>query len=209
MAFLGVFMAVYALLITPLHLRLDLAAGKHLSGALVLRVWGLRLQANLGLTRDDQGQLHLALRLKNSPKQHSGSVGDTWQLILRVFRLLHETGPTRSFFSKTLTILYVGLKARLGFSDAAQTALSAGAASIFLDIWRQKLKVRKIPCNLQAWPDFAGKPCAAQLSCILFMRLGNLLVGCALAGFAAWAAYRREKKRNREEEHAWSTPSET
>ncbi len=209
MAFLGIFMAVYALLITPLHFRLDVAVGKHLSGAMVLHIWGLRLQANLGFIRDDQGKLHLALKLKGSPKQHSGSVADTWKRAVKIVRFIRGTELTSSYLSKTLTLLYVGLKARLGFTDAAQTALSAGAAAILLDIWRKKLKIRGIACNLQAWPDFAGNPCAAQLSCILFMRLGNLLLGCVLAGFAAWAAHRRNKKWNREEERAWSTPSET
>lgn len=209
MASLGIFMAVFALFITPLHFRLDVAAGKHLSGAMVLHIWGLRLQANLGLIRDDRGQLHLALRMKGSPKQHSGSVVDTWKRIVNIVRFIRETEWTQRFLSKTVTVLHVGLKARLGFSDAARTALLSGTVSIFLDIWRQKLKIRGIPCNLQAWPDFAGNPCAAQLSCILFMRLGNLLLGCALAGFAAWIARRREKKWNREEERAWSTPSET
>jgi hypothetical protein len=209
MALLGVFMILFALCITPLHLRLDMAAGKHLSGAMVLHIWGLRLQANIGLIRDDQGQLHLALRMKGSPKQHSGSVIETWKRVIIIVRFIRETKLTQAFLSKTVTVLHVGLKARLGFSDAAQTALTSGAASILLDIWRQKLKIRKIPCNLQVWPDFAGNPCAAQLSCILFMRLGNLLLGCALAGFAAWVAHRRENKWNREEERAWSTPSET
>ena len=209
MAFLGIFLAVYALFITPLHLRLDVAAGKHLSGVMVLHIWGLRLQANIGLIRDDQGQLHLAFRVKGSPKQHSGSVVDTWKRSVKIARFVRETEGIRAFMSRTVTILHVGLIARFGFSDAAQTALLSGTASIFLDVLRQKLKMRGIPCNLQAWPDFAGNPCAAQLSCILFMRLGNLLLGCALAGFAAWVARRREKKWNREEERAWSTPSET
>ncbi len=209
MAFLGIFMAVYAMLITPLHLRVDVAAGKHLSGAMVLHIWGLRLQANLGLVRDDAGQLHLALRMKGSPKEHSGSVVNTWHRGIQAVRFIRETEWARTFLSRTVTLLHVGLQARLGFPDAAQTALSAGAASILLDIWRHKLKIRGIPCTLQAWPDFAGNPCAAQLSCILFMRLGNLLVGCVLAGFTVWAARRRQKKWNREEERAWSTPSET
>ena len=209
MPFLGIFMVVYALFITPLHLRLDLAAGKHLSGALVLRAWGFRLQANLGLIRDDQMKLHLALRLKGSRKQHSGSVFDTWQLVVRIVRIIQGSDMMRAYVKKTLTPLDIGLKARIGFSDAAYTALSAGMVSILLDMLGKNLKYRGIPCNLQAWPDFTGKPCAAQLSCILFMRLGNLLVGCALAGFAFWAAIRKEKKHDREEERAWSTPSET
>lgn len=209
MAFLGIFMAVYALLITPLHFRVDVAAGKHLSGAMVLHIWGLRLQANLGLMRDNEGKLHLALRMKGSPKQHSGSVVDTWRRAIQVVRFIRETEWTQTYLSRTVTLLHIGLKVRFGFSDAAHTALISGTASILLDIWRHKLKIRGIPCNLQAWPDFAGNPCAAQLSCILFMRLGNLLVGCVLAGFAVWAARRRQKKWNREEERAWSTPSET
>jgi hypothetical protein len=209
MAYLGIILAVYALLITPMHLRLDMAVGKHLSGAMVLHIWGLRLQANLGLIRDDQGQLHLALRMKGSPKQHSDSVVDAWKRAIKIVRFIRETEWTQTFLSRTVSVLHVGLIARLGFSDAAQTALISGAASIFLDIWRQKLKIRGIPCNVRAWPDFAGNPCAAQLSCILFMRLGNLLLGCALAGFAVWVAHRREKKWNREEERAWSTQSET
>jgi len=206
MAFFGIFMVVYALLITPLHLRLDMAVGRHLSGALVLHIWGLRLQANLGLIHDDQGRLHLALRMKGSPKQHSGSVVDTWQRAIMIVRFIRKRNLTRAFISRTVTLMHVKMKARLGFSDAAQTAISAGAASILLDIWKQKLKIRGISCDLQVWPDFAGNPCAAQLSCILFMRLGNLLVGCALAGFAVWANHMRGKKLNREEERAWSTP---
>ncbi len=209
MASLGILMAVYALLITPLHLRIDVAVGKHLSGALVLRVWGLRMQANLGLLRDDAGQLHLAFRMKGSPKQHSGSVIGTWRRILKIIRFVKETELLQTHFSRTLDIMYVGLRTRLGFSDAARTALIYGAASILMNIWQQKLNLRGIPSHLRAWPDFEGNPCAAQLSCILFMRLGNLLVGCALAGFAAFRARRREKKWNHEEERAWSTPSET
>lgn len=209
MAFLGIFMLVYALFITPLHLRLDVAAGKHLSGALVLHAWGIRMQANIGLIRDDQQKLHLAFRLKGSQKQHSGSVSDTWQMVLKIIRFMRESNMMRAYFKKTITPLEVAFKARIGFSDAAYTALSAGTVSILLDVLGKNLKYRGIPCNFKAWPDFTGKPCAAQLSCILFMRLGNLLVGCALAGLAVWAATRKAEKHDRKEERAWSTPSET
>ena len=209
MALLGIFMAVYALLITPLHLRLDVAAGTHVSGAIVLRIWGFHLQANVGLIRNEQGKLHLAFRMKGSQRQHSDSVADTWHRILVMIRLVRETNLTRAFFARTLSVLHMGLKARIGFSDAADTALAAGSIKIVLDIWRERLKLRGVQCNLKVWPDFEGNPCAAQFSCILFMRMGNLLLGCALASVAARAARRRAKLTGSEEDRAWSTPSET
>ncbi len=209
MALLGVFMAVYALLITPLHLRVDVAAGAHVSGAVILRIWGFHVQANVGLIRNEQGKLHLAFRLKGSPKQHSDSVADTWRRVLAMARLIRETNLTRAFFARTLSVMHVGLKARIGFSDAAYTALTAGSIRVLLDVWRQKLRQRGIHCSLKAWPDFEGNPCAAQFSCILFMRMGNLLLGCALASAAARAARRRAKLTSSEEDRAWSTPSET
>lgn len=207
MAILGILMAVYALLITPLRLRVDVAAGAHLSGAAVLKIWGFRLQASMGLVRNDQGKLLLAFRRKDSPKQHSGSIGDTWQKLQYAFRFLKTSNRTRGFFAKTITILFVGLRARISLPNAAHTALGSGAASVVLSILRQRLHSKGVPCRLEVWPDFEQKPCAAQLSCILFMRLGNLLFGCAMAGAALLAARIREKRR--EEEHAWSTPSET
>ncbi len=205
MAFLGIFMAAYALLITPLRLRADLAAGAHLSGAMVLTVWGFRLQANLGLIRDDAGKLHLALRFKKSGRQHSGSVEETLRQVGALSRLFREMRAARILLSKTLSIQYLGASARIGFADAAHTALAAGAISILLDEGRKILKHKKIPCRLISWPDFSGKPCAAQFTCILFMRLGNLLLAGAMAGIAAAAA----KLRRNKEERAWSTPSET
>ncbi len=209
MPLLGIFMVVYALLITPLQLRVDVAAGAHVSGALVLRIWGLHLQANVGLIRNEQGRLHLAFRLKGSPKQHSGSVADTWKKILVMIRMIRETNITKAFFTHTLSVLHVNLKARIGFSDAAYTALTAGSIGILLNLWRERLKLRGIHCSLNVWPDFEGNPCAAQFSCILFMRMGNLLLGCALASAAARAVRRRAKLTSSEEERAWSTPSET
>lgn len=209
MPLLGIFMVVYALLITPLHLRIDIAAGSHLSGALVLRIWGFHVQANIGLVRDEQGKLHLALRLKGSKRQHSGSVSDTWKRILLTVRLIRETDLTRAFVARTLSVMSIGLKARIGFSDAAYTALASGSIQILLDIWREKLNMRGIESRLKVWPDFQGNPCAAQFSCILFMRMGNLLLGCALASMAARAANRRLKLAGSEEDRAWSTPSET
>ena len=201
MAFLGILMAVYALLITPIHIRADLAAGAHLSGALIFRAWGLRLQSNVGLIRDEAGKLTVAVRFKGSPKQHSGGIAEIWQRFYALFHLLGRT----EIFSRIVTVLYVGLSVRVSFPDAAKTALSAGAAEVLMDIGRKVLKTHGIPCSLKAWPDFTGKPCAAQLTCILFMRLGTLLYGYAMASFAVWAA----KKRNRKEERTWSTPSET
>ena len=209
MALLGIFMAVYALLITPLHLRVDIAAGAHVSGALVLRIWGFHVQANVGLVRNEQGKLHLAFRLKGSPKQHSGSVADTWKKIMIMIRLIRETNLTRTFFARTISVLHVDLKTRIGFSDAAYTALTAGSIRVLLDMWRERLRRSGIHCSLKAWPDFEGNPCAAQFSCILFMRMGNLLLGCALASAAAWAVRRRVKLASSEEDRAWSTPSET
>jgi hypothetical protein len=207
MAILGILLAVYALLITPLRLRLDVAAGAHFSGAAVLKIWGIRLQANMGLIRDDEGKLLLALRRKDSDKQHSGSIGDTWQTLQHALYFLREADRTRAFFAKTITVLFVGLRARISFPNAAHTALGSGAASVLLSIFREKLHSKGVPCRLEVWPDFEFKPCAAQLSCILFMRLGNLLFGCAMAGIVLFIARIREKRR--EEDHAWSTPSET
>lgn len=205
MAFLGILMAAYALLITPLRLRIDLAAGTHLSGALVLAAWGLRLQANLGLIRDASGELHLALRFKEGGRQHSGSVEEAVRRARALIRLFRRARAARAFFAKMLSIQYVGVSARVGFADAAHTALAAGAVSTLLDMARWKLTSRKIPCRLRSWPDFSGKPCAAQLTCILFMRLGNLLLAGAMAGIAAAVA----KMRSSKEERAWSTPSGT
>ncbi len=205
MAFLGIFMAAYALLITPLRLRIDLAAGAHLSGAMVLTAWGFRLQANLGLIRNEAGKLHLALRFKQGGRQHSGSVEETLHQVRALSRLFRGMRVARIFLSNTLSIQYVGASVRIGFADAAHTALAAGAVSALLDAGRGMLKSKKIPCRLQSWPDFSGKPCAAQLTCILFMRLGNLLLAGAMAGIAAAAARTRRNK----EERAWSTPSGT
>ncbi len=207
MAILGILLAVYALLITPLRLRLDIAAGAHFSGAAVLKIWGIRMQANMGLIRDNEGKLLLAFRRKNSNKQHSGSIGDTWQTLQYALQFLKTADRTRAFFAKTITVMFIGLRARISFPNAAHTALGSGAASVLLSIFKKNLHSRGVPCSLEVWPDFEGKPCAAQLSCILFMRLGNLLFGCAMAGIALLIARIREKRR--EEDHAWTTPSET
>ena len=161
----------------------------------------------MGLIRDDEGKLLLALRRKNSDKQHSGSIDDTWRTVQYALRFLRIADRTRAFFAKTITILFVGFRARISFPNAAHTALGSGTASVLLSIFRKSLFSKGIPCSLEVWPDFNGKPCAAQLSCILFMRLGNLLFGCTMAGIALLTARIREKRR--EEEHAWSTPSET
>ncbi len=209
MSLLGIFMVLYALAITPLHLRVDMAAGSHVTGAIVLHVWGIRLQANVGFERDEQKRLNLSFHFEGSPKRHSGNISDTWQGFLRVIRIIKETNITRALFTKTIQILHIGVETRIGFSNAAYTALIAGSVKIVMDILRERLRARGVHHNLQAWPDFQGNPCAIALSCILFIRLGNLLLGCTLVGIAALVARRREKKTSSEEERAWSTPSET
>ncbi len=209
MAWLGILMAVFALGITPLGMRLDIAAGAHVSGAAVLTIWGLRIQVNVGLIRNEEGKLQLSLQRQGSPRQHSNGVSDIWHAIKRLIHFLKASEKTRAFWGKTITLQFLKLWVRIGFADASHTALSTGAVAAALSSVKKKANAKGIPFAYSAWPDFSGKPCAVQLSCILFMRLGNLFVGCAMAAISAMVARFKMKKQQREEEKSWNTPSET
>ena len=165
------FMLLWALLITPLSMRLfvvwhglsSLPGGHFLlsvSGLRTLVFWQLQIQKKQLLLRCEwHGHARTFLLYRKKHKRAS-RIKLPKQRIQRIRkRALHLL----------VSILDIRLTIDLGLADAAQTALACGALTATLG---------QIPClHLRMLPQYAqGKQLHVRGNCILFCRLGKLLL---------------------------------
>lgn len=168
----AVFMLLWALLITPLSMRLfvvwhglsSLPGGHFLlsvSGLRALVFWQLQIQNKQLLLRCEwHGHMHTFVLHRRKCKRAS-RIKLPKQRVQRIRkRALHLLA----------SILDIRLTIDLGLADAAQTALACGALTAMLG---------QVPClhYLRMLPQYAqGEQLHVRGNCILFYRLGKLLL---------------------------------
>ena len=177
------FMLLWALLITPLSMRLfvvwhglsSLPGGHFLlsvSGLRTLVFWQLQIQnKRLQLRCEWHGHIYTFV-LHRRKRKRASRIKLPKQRVQRirkhVLRLL-------------ASILDIRLTIDLGLADAAQTALACGALTAILG---------QVPClHLRMLPQYAqGEQLHVRGNCILFCRLGKLLLIAVL-----FSLYARQK----------------
>lgn len=165
------FMLLWALLITPVSMRLFVAwhglsslPGGHfllsVSGLRTLVFWQLQLQnKRLQLRCEWRGHTRIFV-LRHKRRKRAARIKLTKQRVQRIRRrALHLLESS----------LDIRLTIDLGLADAAQTALACGALTAALG---------QLPClHLRMLPQYAqGEQLHVRGNCILFCRLGKLLL---------------------------------
>lgn len=157
---------IYALLIAPVTVRLDVALGPGAEAVIAPSIWGLGGEWRFRFA--DHRLIRLDRRGRAHPLRLGGSGGPRPPLpaIRRALRLLE------------LRRLDVALSVSLG--DAARTALLSGAlGSLWSALpcpWRRRARLR-------VRPDFLGGQGGVRARCMVFARLGTLLFAALMLFF--------------------------
>lgn len=207
MGWLGVFLMVYFCLIAPVTIRLDAAAAKGLTGAVVIRVWGVPLILSLIISRTPEGKLMLNLRREGSTKNHQEDPRSAADRVRLVLSSLKRANWTRWFLAKVVRWEFIALRLRVSTGRADQTALIWGGLQGIISVLQEALDRRAIPSQLVVQADFSFKGSAAEAGCILFVRLGNLLAAGLLILIAVRRSRRAMQAQQTGEGTTWSTQS--
>ena len=200
MALLGIGILLFWVLIAPVTVHGTLAASRQITGALVIRVWGVPIVLTGGLCHNLEGKLVLSVHREGGGREHEQDPGSALAAVRKSIRFLRTANRFRDILFKSIHVMDIRCQIRVGTKDAAQTALlTAGVQGALKELGRL---IGKTPHHFRVWADFSGRGTAGQADCILFARLGNLLAG---TGFAL-AAYKKAEKQL-EEESKWNIPS--
>lgn len=165
-------LSLMAALYLLLALRVRVTADASLCGAgsslsLCASVAGIELRFDGELRREDDGFfLHLIPRYGALPHA-SGSAS------LRV-RRLRAARPYLLAAAHAGRLEQLTFHARLGFEDAAQTAVAAGAIRALIRALCAGL-FGNAPCDLRITPDFGGVGFAAHARCIFSCQAGDIM----------------------------------
>lgn len=200
MALLGIGLLLFGVLITPISLRLTVAVSQQATGAMVIRIWGMPIVLVGGIQRNMDGKLVLLFHREGSGNDHEGDPGSAITMMRQGLKFIKTANVARAYLKWSIHIEDLGCQVRVGTKDAAKTALLAAGLQVVLNQTGKLLG--NIRHCFQVQTDFSGQGSAGQAHCILFARLGNLLLGSGLA----FAAYKRAGKQIKEEA-TWNTPS--
>jgi len=169
------FVALFLLLITPITLRTDLHIDHHTDCAVHLRIWGipfmLRFRANMA------GAVFRMLRLQADGQPRFAGQATPGQALLWL-RAFLRADRARRFLYRHLHWRGGWVWLSPSFADAAHTALLSGLLQGVL----QAFAGRKLVCRLQ--PDFLAGHTRAHVRCIVFFRLGTIIITAGMALYA-------------------------
>ena len=171
-------LALYVLLITPVTVRLDVKLFHGAEATVAPRVWGLGPELRFAL-KD-----HHLVRLDGKGRAHPLTLGGRGA----------PRPPTPALLKalQSLTLLQLDVALCVSLGDAARTALTAGALG---SVWRALPSRWRRRARLQVRPDFLGGQGGAQARCMVFFRLGTLLI----TAISLWISMRRSR--------TWNIPS--
>jgi len=187
------FFAALAILITPLEAHLTLTHELHTAGRLMLRIWGIPLQRRFHVQRTSSGH---QLILDGRHPQSFEPRGDQLRSAVTLLGAFLRSDHARRFFFRQVQLRRLRLSLHLCLDNAARTAMLTGFVrtvyAVLPPIWREKIRI-------QAAPDFLRAHSALRGQCILFTRLGTLVITAAML-LIAWMLERREHRSHRPKE---------
>lgn len=161
-------MILYVLLIAPVSATVEVSwqAGAEL--AVWGRVWGLPVDRHVRLTRGATG-------LTMEPDEDR-SIAQRLRCSLADIGTVLRSNRARRYLLRHVQLLELDVLVRLSAGDAAHTAVLTGALQQLAGIVQRRLRSR---ARLVISPDFFTEQTRADMRCILFTRLGNLLIVAA------------------------------
>lgn len=191
---MAVFLIVlYSVLITPVEL--GVAASVGFGGrpryAAAVMLWGVRLQLNGSLIRDENGKLQWTSSFRGKSRQ--AEAGGLSPVVRQLFRALKNARRSRMLLQKTVRVTDLSLQADVGGLEADQVAL--------LTALLQTLGAVQNRLRIETRPVFRGKG-GISIRCIVRARLGTLLAAGLLGAKSYLAAGKKEAM-------IWNIPSGT
>lgn len=179
--------ALYALLITPVRLRVHLLLDGAFFYRISLQVAGVPF---LVKKREEQAQQGIGQEAKNAIKSPA-----EWDhaLLLALLRQGHLTRLIRLFAWQDVEI-----RARISFADAALTAVTYALVQVALET---AAHIRPLRARGGVEMDFRGEGSRIALQCIAQARLGKLMAA-AIRLWLAVIRHRMKEMKMEEEQHA-------
>ena len=175
---------LYAVLITPLRLSVYASHEGETRLLVCVRAWGIPFTWRIRSRRLRSGRVTTLLRNNHPPKDAPPDTGHRIRVIVGAYL---RSNRARTFFQGHVRLLRLDALVHIALSDAAQTALAAGLLGALGRLFSLRMQGQ---VRLKVIPAFFQQQTTAQARCILFFRLGTILITAALAG----AAYLLEKR---------------
>ena len=175
---------VFLLCITPVTLRVDLWHAEATEALLAVRFWGLGPDLRYRLKATDEGHRVFRVDKKGVERPLRATNTSSATPTLTILRTVMRGEHARQRFFRGVTLLRLDVALNVSLGDAARTALTAGAIQ---SLWRV------LPCSwrrrarLQVRPDFLNSRGSVQARCMVFFRLGTLIIAATLLLLSALA----------------------
>ena len=176
---------LYLLLITPVRLTLSVSHAGETRILVQAKVWGIPLRWRIRSRRLRKGRVTTLLRKNHPPSE---APPDTGRRILTMAGAYLRSNRARAFLRAHLHLIRLEAMLRLSLADAAQTALAAGLLGALSRLVSLRMHAK---AWVQVIPAFFDRQTTLHSRCILFFRLGTILITAALAG-TAYLLERRE-----------------
>lgn len=201
------FIVLFIVLIAPVKLGIRLRWQGQMKAELALgvMVWGIRLNRKLywpeqrdvarmaaRTVRGNDVSSNLQQKVEQTENDSMAeSTGIGW--ILRLIRTMATSDHARAYFRRTSVLERLDIYFRAGCRDAAFCALLDAAAVTLMGMLRQRFPHAVFQCRAAL-----NVHCALQGTCIVRLRMGNLLASAAM-GLVAYLVTGKKK-----EEKKWS-----
>ena len=189
-----IFILLYLLFITPIGLGAagTIGFGGRPEGAAAVSLWGVRLQMNAALERDNQGQYQIITTFRQKTRRSQAKGPPPY--VARFFRALRNAHRSKGALRRVIRLRDFSLQIDVGALEAAPIAL--------LTALLQTASAFTGPnVHILARPAFS-RPGGLRVRCIVETRMGTLLAASLLGAGRNAAAGKKEEK-------TWFIPSET
>ncbi|MBQ8556329.1 MAG: DUF2953 domain-containing protein [Clostridia bacterium] len=168
--------AALLLMITPITLQADVYAHEGVQARILLRFWGLSRTWRLRLVRTAQGHRLILAGQEGPPKpMHAGDIHGS--RAERILGALRRADKARSFLLRHIQLRSLDALVQLRTGDAARTAILTGAlrsaCCLLPSPWQRRMHLRIVP-------EFFREHSTLQTRCILFFRLGTIIITTAM-----------------------------
>ena len=176
---------LYLVLITPLRLTVCLSHAGETRLLARLQAWGIPLTWRIRSQRLRSGRVTTLFRKNHPPMEAPPDTGRRVRVVAGAYL---RSNRARAYLRGHVRLLSLEALVHIALSDAAQTALAAGLLGALGLMISLRMQGR---ARVQVIPAFFHQQTTAQARCILFFRLGTILITAALAG-TAYLLERRE-----------------
>lgn len=178
-ALLSIVIVLYTVMIAPVKIRFSLLWYGKADIDLHTRIWGLPLKQQLSMTPDEL--IHM---LPDQKQAEDNAV----RRELAALGTMLRTDFARHYLKRHMQIVQLDALIRLSMQDAARTAIVSGmlhwAAQAVYSLAKGRARIAVVPA-------FFAEHSSAEVRCILFFRLGHMII-VGMAALAAWMLERRE-----------------